>query len=108
MLSRLIATVRERATHRVYQRLAQAAPPELRARLEKLLLVPEGQRRSELDLLRRPPFTPTITGLVRALDRLDRRERNILGEAALAGGEPCSLWRVAAGSWLPSASSSPR
>ena len=35
----------------------------------KLLLVPEGQRRSELDLLRHPPFTPTITGLVRALGR---------------------------------------
>jgi hypothetical protein len=25
-----------------------------------------------LDLLRRPPFTPTIAGLVRALDRLER------------------------------------
>jgi len=34
--------------------------------------VPEGQLRSELDLLRRPPFTPTIAGLVRALDRLER------------------------------------
>ena len=41
-------------------------------RLDKLLVVPEGQRRSELDLLRRPPFTPTIAGLVRALDRLER------------------------------------
>jgi hypothetical protein len=72
VLTRLTATVRERATHRGHSRLARAADPELRARLEKLLLVPEGQRRSELDLLRRPPFTPTITGLVRALDRLDR------------------------------------
>ena len=72
VLMRLIATVRERATHRVHSRLARAAGPELRAQLEKLLLVPEGQRRSELDLLRRPPFTPTITGLVRALDRLER------------------------------------
>jgi hypothetical protein len=71
VLMRLIATVRERATGRVHSRLAAAAPPELAARLEKLLLVPEGQRRSELDLLRRPPFTPTITGLVRALERLD-------------------------------------
>ena len=77
--------MRERATHRVHSRLARAADPELRARLEKLLLVPEGQRRSELDLLRRPPFTPTITGLVRALDRLDRIRALGAGDLDLSG-----------------------
>lgn len=70
VLARLIAAVRERAARRLHTRLVQVAPVELRARLEKLLLVPEGQRRSELDRLRRPPFTPTITGLVKALERL--------------------------------------
>ena len=84
VLMRLIATVRERATYRVHNRLARAAPPELRAQLEKLLLVPEGQRRSDLDLLRRPPFTPTITGLVRALDRLDRVRALGAGELDLS------------------------
>jgi hypothetical protein len=72
VLARLVAAVRERATHRVHSRLARAAGPELRPQLDKLLVVPEGQRRSELDLLRRPPFTPTIAGLMRALDRLER------------------------------------
>src|SRR6266699_2172759 len=72
VLARLVAAVRERATHRVHSRLARAAGPELRAQLDKLLVVPEGQRRSELDLLRRPPFTPAIAGPVRALDRLER------------------------------------
>src|SRR6185437_8853743 len=48
----------------------EATPAEVRARLEKLLLVVQGGRYSELDLLRRPPFTPTIGGLVKALDRL--------------------------------------
>ena len=52
-------------------------------RLEKLLLVPEGARRSELDRLRRPPFTPTITGLVKALQRL--AEMRGLGASALDG-----------------------
>ena len=33
-------------------------------------MVPDGRRRSELDRLRRPPFSPTITGLVQALERL--------------------------------------
>src|SRR5260370_1084416 len=69
---RLVAPVRERAPRRVHSRRARAAGPELRAQPDKLLRVPEGQRRSELDLLRRPPFTPTIAGLVRALDRLER------------------------------------
>jgi len=55
VLTRLIATVRERATHRVHSRLARAVGPELRAQLEKLLLVPEGQRRSELDLFGSSP-----------------------------------------------------
>ena len=85
VLARLVATVRERAASRVHSRLAAAAGPELAARLEKLLLVPEGQRRSELDLLRRPPFTPTITGLVRALERLERVRALGAAELDLSG-----------------------
>ncbi|MCA1835123.1 MAG: hypothetical protein LC721_01780 [Actinobacteria bacterium] len=54
----------------VLARLIEATHAEVCARLEKLLLVVEGRRYSELDLLRRPPFTPTIGGLVKALDRL--------------------------------------
>lgn len=71
VLARLVAAVRDRAARRPHTRLTAAAPPELVARLEKLLLVPQGARRSELDRLRRPPFTPTITGLVKALQRLE-------------------------------------
>jgi len=70
VLARLVAGVRDRAARRLHTRLLAAAPPEMRTRLEKLLIVPGGSRRSELDRLRRPPFTPTITGLVNALERL--------------------------------------
>src|SRR2546430_1259530 len=66
------ARVGDAPPRRVHSRRARAAGRGLRARRDKLLLVPEGQRRWELDLWRRPPFTPTITGLVRALDRLER------------------------------------
>jgi hypothetical protein len=81
VLARLVAAVRDRAARRLHTRLVAAAPAELVARLEKLLLVPEGARRSELDRLRRPPFTPTITGLVKALQRLE--EVRGLGAGAL-------------------------
>jgi len=81
VLARLVAAVRDRAARRLHTRLAATASPELVARLEKLLLVPEGARRSELDRLRRPPFTPTITGLVRALERL--AQVRALGAGAL-------------------------
>jgi len=70
VLARLVAGVRDRAARRLHTRLLAAAPAELRARLEKLLIVPGGSRRSELDRLRRPPFSPTIIGLVNALERL--------------------------------------
>jgi len=70
VLARLVAGVRDRAARRLHTRLLAAAPGELRARLEKLLIVHGGSRRSELDRLRRPPFSPTITGLVNALERL--------------------------------------
>jgi hypothetical protein len=95
VLVRLIATVRERATYRVHSRLARAVGPELRAQLDKLLLVPEGQRRSELDLLRRPPFTPTIAGLVRALDRLERVQALGAGQLDLSGVPPARVVALA-------------
>ena len=95
VLVRLIATVRERATHRVHSRLARVAGPELRAQLDKLLLVPEGQRRSELDLLRRPPFTPTIAGLVRALGRLERVQGLGAGQLDLSGVPPARVMALA-------------
>ena len=70
VLSRLVASVRERATRRLWSRLAHAASAELVEKLEALLVVPDGKRRSELDRLRRPPFSPSISGLVQALERL--------------------------------------
>lgn len=103
VLSRLIATVRERATHRIHTRLANAAVPEVAARVEKLLTVPEGQRRSELDLLRRPPFSPTINGLGRALDRLERVRALGTGDLDLSGIPPArvvALARYADQAWV--------
>lgn len=102
-LSRTVASVRERAARRLWSRLARAASPELIEQLEGLLVVPEGKRRSELDRLRRPPFSPTITGLVQALERLG--EVRALGVDALdLSGLPsrriAGLARYAEDAWV--------
>jgi len=65
--------------------------------------VPEGKRRSELDRLRRPPFSPTINGLVQALERLG--EVRALGVDALdlSGLPPrrvAGLARYAEDAWV--------
>ena len=71
-------------------------------RLESLLVVPEGKRRSELDRLRRPPFTPTITGLVQALERLADVRALGVGDLDLTGLLPrrvAALARYAEDAW---------
>lgn len=71
VLGRVVGSVRERATRRLWSRLAAAASPEVIGALEALLVVADGKRRSDLDRLRRPPYSPMIAGLVQALERLD-------------------------------------
>lgn len=103
VLTRTVASVRERATGRLWSRLARAASPELIQRLEGLLVVPEGKRRSELDRLRRPPFSPTITGLVQALERLaEVRELGVdaLDLSCLPPRRVAGLARYAEDAWV--------
>jgi hypothetical protein len=102
VLARLVAAVRERATRRLFRHLARAASPELAGRLTGLLAVPEGKRRSELDRLRRPPFSPTINGLVQALERLDEIRALGVEEADLSRLPPrrvAALARYAEDAW---------
>lgn len=102
VLARLVASVRERATQRVLSRLAHAAPPEVVEALEALPIVAEGKRRSDLDRLRRPPFSPTITGLVQALERLGEIRGLGVGGLDLSGLPPrrvAGLARYAEDAW---------
>lgn len=85
VLTRLVGSVRERATRRLWSRLAHSASPELVGVLEALLVVPEGKRRSELDRVRRPPFSPTIAGVLAGL----RADRDLL-VGALGDGDVAS------------------
>jgi hypothetical protein len=66
--------VREAADKRLHATVARAArraDPMLPASLVALLGVPEGDRFSELERLRRPPTRTTGTAMARALDRVN-------------------------------------
>lgn len=102
-LNRIIVAVRQRASERLWTRLTEAANPELIDRLESLLEVPSGRRRSEFDRLRRSPAGPTIDGLVQALDRLAEVRSLGAGDADLSrlpARRLTNLARYAEAAWV--------
>ena len=105
-LARLIARVRSRASDRLYDALAQLPTSAQRARLEALLVVPEGERVSRLERLRRAPVRVSGPALVLALSRVEQaRDLGNLKAALDASGVPsarrAALARYAAGAWVP-------
>jgi len=104
MLARLVARVRDRANARLWRVLAAAPGPTHRARLERLLIVPEGERVSAFDRLRRAPTRVSAPGLIQALDRLVEVRALGVGELDLRrvpSGRLKALARTTAPSWAP-------
>lgn len=69
-LERYIARVRSRVEQRLWRALARGISRDQQARLESLLVVSPGSRRSALDRLRTGPVTISSPALVRVLQRL--------------------------------------
>jgi hypothetical protein len=65
-----VAGARKAAETRLYAALSGVVTAEQAADLDQILRVPEGQRRSQLDLWRRGPTNPAGRGLVKSLDRV--------------------------------------
>jgi TnpA family transposase len=70
ILARLVASIRERSAHRLFQTLAQLSSQTQRKQLEELLVVKDGEHYSPLDRLRHPPNRVGALALVAALNRL--------------------------------------
>ena len=87
VLARLVAEVRADAAARLHEVLAGQVDVALRARLEALLAVPNGDRFSELDRLRRAPTRASGREMARALDRAAEIAAVGAGAGALDVGE---------------------
>jgi Domain of unknown function (DUF4158) len=88
VLVRFVAHVRDQATEALWRSVAEAAERAdtgLPARLAGLLTVPEGQRVSELERLRRAPARMLGPEMVRALDRAAEVPGIGAGRVDLAG-----------------------
>jgi TnpA family transposase len=83
VLERAIARVRSRANSRLWRLLAVRINPDQKARLDALLIVPEGGRQSPMDRLRSGPTLQSTNELVRAIERLEEVRQ-------LAAGLPCT------------------
>jgi hypothetical protein len=70
VLERLVASVRDHAANRLWQKLASLPTAQQRFLLEELLKAPEGSSQPRLDRLRRAPTHVSGPGLIKALRRL--------------------------------------
>ncbi|MGH3436071.1 MAG: Tn3 family transposase [Sciscionella sp.] len=87
VLARQVSSARSAAEDRLHSSVARAAyraDPALPPALVRLLAVPEGSRRSELERLRRPPTRSTGTAMAKALDRVNEISAFGLGAVDLS------------------------
>jgi TnpA family transposase len=75
-LERLVARVKSRVEDHLSRRVERNLTPDHRARLEQLLVVPMGSRKSRLDHLRNGPVRVSGPALVQSLARLDEVRRH--------------------------------
>jgi len=99
-LARLVASVRDRATNRLWKVLSSLPSRSQIERLEKLLLVEEGGRQTTIDRLRTGPTRFSAPALVAALERLLEVRKIGVGTidlSRLPAGRVRMLARYAAG-----------
>ncbi|GHF58271.1 TnpA family transposase [Deinococcus metalli] len=102
VLARLIARVQERSGARTFQGLSRRLSPEQRTTLDALLILPPGQFRTPLEMLRTPPTRVSAPGLVAALARLEQIRATGVGRVGVEDIPEAHLTvlaRQAQGAW---------
>ncbi len=95
VLERLVGRVRDRAEKRLWRLLARLPTSLQRSCLEGLLEVPDGERRSSLDRLRRGPYRISGRALVSALKRLQEIRALGVGDIDLQRYPPSRIQALA-------------
>ena len=95
LLARMVARVRERAATRLWSRLAGMVDEDHRRRLAGLLEVPEGERVSRLERLRRPPTELSAPAMTAAMERIGQLHTYDLSELDLSGLPPARITAIA-------------
>lgn len=73
VMERLIAQIRDRANTRLWRKLATLPNHQQRETLEKLLASDSTiNKRTNLDILRKPPARITVTGLLKTIERYEK------------------------------------
>ena len=111
VLTRLIARIRDRAATRLWRCLAGLPDQEQLASLERLLIVPEGDRVSPLDRLRRAPTrisSPAMVGALQRLEEIRALRINQLDLSRVPSGRITVLARYAAAVWAANIARMPR
>lgn len=100
-LTRLVASVRDRASNRLWKLLSSLPSPDQIKELLKLLQVEDGSRQTLLERLRRGPTRSSAPALVTALERLVEIRKFGIGKfdlSKLPAGRIKTMARIAAGS----------
>lgn len=95
LLQRLIIEIRERATERLWLRLAALPTLDQKEALEKLLDVPHGQRVSRFDRIGKGPVTVSGPSFVNAVGRYSELRQFGLAELDFSSIPPVRLKAVA-------------
>src|SRR6516225_3254394 len=102
ILTRLIASIRDRAAARLWRCLARLPSPKQRKQLQDLLTPPAGERLSTLDRLRRAPTrvsSPAMAGALKRLDAIRALGGRQLNLVRIPPGRVTALARYAAVAW---------
>jgi len=94
-LMKIVARIREKATNQLWLKLSSIPSTEQKAKLETLLNVPDGERISHFDNLRKGPVTISGPAFIKAVERYNKLQNFSIQELDFSGIPPVRLKTLA-------------